>query len=85
MFRVGWLLYVVDLSCFFCFFAQGSGEEAQALPTGQTQDLECGLLISSIGYKSLPIDPIVPFDSHTSTVPNEMGRVLHTQGNGNKK
>ncbi|KAB5555777.1 hypothetical protein PHYPO_G00038020 [Pangasianodon hypophthalmus] len=59
---------------------EGSGEEARALPTGQTQDLECGLLISSIGYKSLPIDPSVPFNSRTSTVPNEMGRVSHTGG-----
>ncbi|KAK3529150.1 hypothetical protein QTP70_018104 [Hemibagrus guttatus] len=59
---------------------EGSGEDARALPTGQTQDLECGLLISSIGYKSLPIDPSVPFDPHTSTVPNDMGRVSHTAG-----
>lgn len=68
------------LSCLSCIFTQGSGEEARALPTGQTQDLECGLLISSIGYKSLPIDSSVPFDPHTSTVPNNMGRVSHTAG-----
>lgn len=68
------------LSCFSCICTQGSGEDARALPTGQTQDLECGLLISSIGYKSLPIDPSVPFDPHTSTVPNDMGRVSHTAG-----
>ncbi|XP_017338880.1 NADPH:adrenodoxin oxidoreductase, mitochondrial isoform X6 [Ictalurus punctatus] len=59
---------------------EGSGEEARALPTGQTQDIECGLLISSIGYKSLLIDPSVPFDPRTSTVPNEMGRVSDTSG-----
>lgn len=59
---------------------EGSGDEARALPTGQTQDLECGLLISSIGYKSLLIDPSVPFDPRTSTVPNEMGRVSDTSG-----
>ncbi|KAF7705560.1 NADPH:adrenodoxin oxidoreductase, mitochondrial [Silurus meridionalis] len=59
---------------------EGSGEEARALPTGQTQDVECGLLISSIGYKSLPLDPTVPFDPRTFTVPNNMGRVLHTAG-----
>ncbi|TSL04198.1 NADPH:adrenodoxin oxidoreductase, mitochondrial [Bagarius yarrelli] len=59
---------------------EGSGEEARAVPTGQTQDLECGLLISSIGYKSLPIDPSVPFDPHTSVVPNDMGRVSQTAG-----
>lgn len=66
---------------FFSICNQGSGEEARVVPTGQTQDLECGLLISSIGYKSLPIDPAVPFDPCTSTVPNAMGRVLQTEGN----
>lgn len=65
---------------FFSICNQGSGNEARALPTGQTQDLECGLIISSIGYKSLPIDPTVPFDPRTSTVPNEMGRVSQTEG-----
>lgn len=64
----------------FCICTQGSGEQARALPTGQTEDLECGLLIGSIGYKSLPVEPAVPFNAHTSTVPNEMGRVSHTAG-----
>uniref|UniRef100_A0AAY5EEW3 Uncharacterized protein n=1 Tax=Electrophorus electricus TaxID=8005 RepID=A0AAY5EEW3_ELEEL len=36
---------------------EGSGEGAQAIPTGHTEDLECGMVICSIGYKSLPIDP----------------------------
>lgn len=68
------------MSCFFCMCTQGSGEEARAVPTDQTQDIKCGLLISSIGYKSLPIDPAVPFDPCTSTVPNEMGRVSQIAG-----
>ncbi|KAM9463294.1 NADPH:adrenodoxin oxidoreductase, mitochondrial isoform 1-T2 [Clarias gariepinus] len=59
---------------------KGSGEEARALPTGLTENLECGLLISSIGYKSLPIEHSVPFDPHSSTVPNDMGRVSQTAG-----
>ncbi|KAF5909074.1 NADPH:adrenodoxin oxidoreductase, mitochondrial, partial [Clarias magur] len=59
---------------------KGSGEEVRALPTGQTEDLECGLLISSIGYKSLPIENSVPFDPASSTVPNDMGRVSHAAG-----
>lgn len=50
------------------------------MPTGEVEDVTCGLLISSIGYKSLPIDPSVPFDSHKAIVPNNMGRVQHTAG-----
>ncbi|XP_062858925.1 NADPH:adrenodoxin oxidoreductase, mitochondrial isoform X2 [Trichomycterus rosablanca] len=59
---------------------EGSGEEAGALPTGQMEDLECGMVISSIGYKSLSVDPSVPFDACTATVPNDTGRVEHTAG-----
>uniref|UniRef100_A0AAR2L2X1 NADPH:adrenodoxin oxidoreductase, mitochondrial n=1 Tax=Pygocentrus nattereri TaxID=42514 RepID=A0AAR2L2X1_PYGNA len=59
---------------------EGSGEDAKAVPTGQTEDLECGMVISSIGYKSLPIDPCVPFDPRSAIVPNNMGRVKDTAG-----
>ncbi|XP_030257065.1 NADPH:adrenodoxin oxidoreductase, mitochondrial isoform X2 [Sparus aurata] len=59
---------------------EGSGDGARAVPTGEVEDVTCGLLISSIGYKSLPIDPSVPFDSHKAIVPNNMGRVQHTAG-----
>uniref|UniRef100_A0AAR2JP89 NADPH:adrenodoxin oxidoreductase, mitochondrial n=1 Tax=Pygocentrus nattereri TaxID=42514 RepID=A0AAR2JP89_PYGNA len=54
--------------------------DAKAVPTGQTEDLECGMVISSIGYKSLPIDPCVPFDPRSAIVPNNMGRVKDTAG-----
>ncbi|XP_066520782.1 NADPH:adrenodoxin oxidoreductase, mitochondrial [Hoplias malabaricus] len=59
---------------------EGSGENAKAVPTGETEDLECGMVISSIGYKSLPIDPCVPFDTRRAVVPNIMGRVQDTAG-----
>ncbi|XP_036427990.1 NADPH:adrenodoxin oxidoreductase, mitochondrial [Colossoma macropomum] len=59
---------------------EGSGEDAKAVPTGQMEDLECGMVISSIGYKSLPIDPCVPFDPRSAIVPNNMGRVKDTAG-----
>lgn len=54
---------------------EGLGEGARAVLTGQMEDVSCGLVISSIGYKSLPIDSSVPFDSHKAIVPNSMGRV----------
>ncbi|KAM9837265.1 NADPH:adrenodoxin oxidoreductase, mitochondrial [Aulostomus maculatus] len=59
---------------------EGSGEAARAALTGEVEDVTCGLVISSIGYKSLPIDPSVPFDSSKAIVPNNMGRVLHAAG-----
>lgn len=48
--------------------------------TGEVEDVSCGLVISSIGYKSLAIDPSVPFDSRKAIVPNIMGRVQQAAG-----
>ncbi|XP_077184002.1 NADPH:adrenodoxin oxidoreductase, mitochondrial isoform X3 [Paroedura picta] len=59
---------------------KGSGETAKAVPTGEVEDLLGGLILSSIGYKSLPIDPAVPFDSKQGIVPNDLGRVLGAPG-----
>ncbi|KAM9336057.1 NADPH:adrenodoxin oxidoreductase, mitochondrial [Symphorus nematophorus] len=59
---------------------EGSGEGAQAVLTGEVEDVTCGLVISSIGYKSLPIDQSVPFDSRRAIVPNSMGRVQQAPG-----
>ncbi len=59
---------------------QGLGERARAVLTGEVEDVPCGLIISSIGYKSLPIDPSVPFDSHKAIVPNSVGRVQQAAG-----
>lgn len=60
--------------------SQGSGENARAVPTDQLEDVDCGLIISSIGYKSIAIDPTVPFDPRRAVVPNDMGRVQGTPG-----
>nr|XP_046232584.1 NADPH:adrenodoxin oxidoreductase, mitochondrial isoform X2 [Scatophagus argus] len=59
---------------------EGSGEGARAVLTGEVEDVTCGLVISSIGYRSLPIDPSVPFDSHKAIVPNSMGRIQQAAG-----
>lgn len=48
--------------------------------TGEVEDVTCGLVISSIGYKSLPIDPVLPFDPRRAIVPNDMGRVQQAAG-----
>uniref|UniRef100_A0A8D3D088 NADPH:adrenodoxin oxidoreductase, mitochondrial n=1 Tax=Scophthalmus maximus TaxID=52904 RepID=A0A8D3D088_SCOMX len=59
---------------------EGSGEGGRAVLTGEVEDVSCGLVINSIGYKSLPIDPSVPFDSRRAVVPNNMGRVQQATG-----
>ncbi|XP_031556284.1 NADPH:adrenodoxin oxidoreductase, mitochondrial-like [Actinia tenebrosa] len=53
---------------------------ARAEGTGQTEDVPCGLVFRSIGYKSVPIDDTVPFDHKNGIIPNEDGRVLGTTG-----
>ncbi|XP_077958902.1 NADPH:adrenodoxin oxidoreductase, mitochondrial isoform X2 [Gasterosteus aculeatus] len=59
---------------------EGSGDGAQAVLSGEVEDVTCGLVISSIGYKSLPIDPVLPFDPRRAIVPNDMGRVQQAAG-----
>uniref|UniRef100_A0A672IH27 NADPH:adrenodoxin oxidoreductase, mitochondrial n=1 Tax=Salarias fasciatus TaxID=181472 RepID=A0A672IH27_SALFA len=59
---------------------EGSGDGAQAVLTGEVEDVPCGLVISSIGYRSLPIDESVPFDSRRAVIPNSMGRVQQAAG-----
>ncbi|XP_073654280.1 NADPH:adrenodoxin oxidoreductase, mitochondrial isoform X7 [Tursiops truncatus] len=59
---------------------QGVGEATRAVPTGAVEDLPCGLVLSSIGYKSCPIDPSVPFDPKLGVIPNMEGRVVDVPG-----
>ncbi|XP_041491858.1 NADPH:adrenodoxin oxidoreductase, mitochondrial isoform X1 [Microtus oregoni] len=56
---------------------EGVGESTQAVPTGEVEDLPCGLVLSSVGYKSRPIDPSVPFDPKLGVIPNIEGRVVN--------
>ncbi|HVU77272.1 MAG TPA: FAD-dependent oxidoreductase [Gaiellaceae bacterium] len=45
-----------------------------ARPTGKTEDIPCGLVLRSVGYKGVPL-PGVPFDERSGTIPNDRGRV----------
>lgn len=47
--------------------------------TGQADDLACGLVFRSVGYRVQPI-PGVPFDEKTANVPHDKGQVLETPG-----
>lgn len=42
---------------------------------GETDVLDCGLLLRSVGYRATPL-PGLPFDEDTATLPNADGRVI---------
>lgn len=44
-------------------------------PTGETEDLACGLVLRSIGYDVVPL-PGLPFDARRRTIPHAAGRVI---------
>lgn len=46
-----------------------------ATATGEFEEISSGLAIRSIGYKSLPIDPSVPFDLNKGKVKNTSGKI----------
>ncbi len=58
-----------------------SGEpfKQSAKGTGETIEIECGILFRSIGYNGVPI-PGVPFYDRWGTMPNEAGRITTEQG-----
>jgi ferredoxin--NADP+ reductase len=46
---------------------------------GETETIECGLVLRSVGYRAVPL-PGVPFDERSFILPNERGRVLAPDG-----
>lgn len=48
--------------------------ELRAQPTEETETIEAGLVLRSIGYRGTPI-PGVPFDDRRATIHNDCGRV----------
>ncbi|KAJ3161353.1 hypothetical protein HDU86_007135 [Geranomyces michiganensis] len=55
---------------------EGSLQNPKAVGTGEVEELPAGLLVRSIGYKSVRLFPEVPFDSKRSLIPNVKGRVV---------
>lgn len=49
----------------------------RARGTGEFETLEVGLVLRSVGYRSMPL-PGVPFDEETMKIPNIAGRVIYT-------
>ncbi|KAG2377541.1 hypothetical protein C9374_009057 [Naegleria lovaniensis] len=53
--------------------------EPKAVGTGIFEEIECDLVFKSIGYKSVNVDPEIPFDLKKGVVVNEHGRVVNPQ------
>lgn len=51
----------------------------RANDTGEREELECDLILRSVGYTGVPL-PGVPFDERRGTILNEHGRVLESHG-----
>jgi len=49
-----------------------------ARPTDQTEDIECGLVMRSVGYRGEPFGGL-PFDEKSNTINNENGRIIATE------
>ena len=47
----------------------------RAVDTGEREELDCGLVLRSIGYRGVPLEGL-PFDERQGTIPNDRGRVL---------
>jgi ferredoxin--NADP+ reductase len=52
----------------------GEGGVVSAEPTGDVEELACGLVFRSVGYRGTPV-PGLPFDERAGTIPNVAGRV----------
>lgn len=58
----------------------GDAFKQSARGTGETVELETGILFRSIGYRGVPISG-VPFHDSWGTIPNEKGRITDNDGN----
>ncbi len=59
------------------------GGTLRARDTGEREEIECGLVLRSVGYTGIPIEG-VPFDERRGLILNEGGRVLDSHDSGHK-
>ncbi len=52
----------------------GADGSMRAVATGETEVIECGLVLRSVGYRGTPLEG-VPFDPERAIIPNDGGRV----------
>ena len=57
----------------------GDDGRARAVPTGERETIDCGIVFRSVGYRGVPVVG-VPFDEARATFRNELGRVLDDSG-----
>jgi ferredoxin/flavodoxin---NADP+ reductase len=57
----------------------GDDGRVRAVPTGQEEVIQCGLVLRSIGYRGRPLAGI-PFDESRGLIRNEAGRVVDDGG-----
>jgi ferredoxin/flavodoxin---NADP+ reductase len=50
----------------------------RARDTGEREEIECGLVLRSIGYAGMPLEGL-PFDERRATIANEGGRVVDAE------
>jgi ferredoxin--NADP+ reductase len=60
-----------------------SGGALRAQDTGEREELECGLVLRSVGYTGVAVDG-VPFDEKRGRILNQDGRVLEAEGGAHK-
>jgi ferredoxin/flavodoxin---NADP+ reductase len=58
---------------------QEQGGALRACSTETIEEIDCGLVFRSIGYKGVPLDGL-PFDESRGTIPNDRGRILGQGG-----
>ena len=54
---------------------RGDDGRVRAVDTGEREEIECGLVLRSIGYKGVGLDGL-PFDDAAGVIPNDHGRVV---------
>jgi ferredoxin--NADP+ reductase len=59
------------------------GGRLRARDTGEREELDCGLVLRSVGYTGVPIEG-VPFDEDRGLILNDGGRVLDSHDSGHK-
>ena len=70
---------VTGVRCAVNHLVAGDDGRVRAEPTGETEDIECGLVLRSIGYRGTPLAGI-PFDDRRGLIRNDAGRVISDDG-----
>jgi len=62
-----------------CNELRDEGTGLRACSTDTIEELDCGIVFRSIGYRGTPVQGL-PFDEASGTIPHEAGRILDEQG-----